>query len=649
MKVYLKRLLLGLFLVALVATVDISPNVSSNDDKQTPKPSTSDCSFMNNPGIIPDPTVHIHELSNLTSDVAARVSYSSTTTNLTRQNYVDNYIFDKMAKDGVKPAPLSSDEEFIRRVTLDLTGRIPSATDVKNFLTDKSTDKRSRYIDSLIGSPAFVDRWTMWFGDHLKNYTFSEVTQPRFPYGRDSYNKVIREAIQNNTPYNKFVTALIATTGRSFTKGEVNFLAGALPSMRAPVQDTLDNAAVNAATLFLGLETLDCLLCHDGAGHLDALNLWATKTKRAEAQRMSAFFARANIRLNLRSDLSKGMAHVYETEVTEVPAGDYRLNTTDGNRPPREPINGATYLTPAYILTGETPKSGESYLTALARMLTKDRQFARATVNYLWAHFFGLGIVDPPTNFDPARLDPKATLPEGWSVQPSHPELLEALADDFIASGYDLRHIMKVITKSTTYQLSSRYDGEWKEEYTPYFARKLARRLDAEEIHDAILIATGVPVTYTLVNSVPETKVNYAMQLPDTAEPIRTPVAASSNPLTPEAIMGRNFLDTFQRGNRSNIPRRRVPSINQSLTLMNNPFISSRLSADRDGSTLQKLLNAYTNNTEFVNELFLAVLSRKPSSSELEQALAILAKDRKSGAEDLLWVLLNKIDFIYNY
>ncbi|MCS6884850.1 MAG: DUF1553 domain-containing protein [Acidobacteriota bacterium] len=639
MKRLLKQVATVAFLMTLIASVDVSFDVSSNNDKQTSKISISDCSFMNNPGIIPDPKVHIHELSNLTSDVAARVSYSSSTANLTRQNYIDNYIFDKMTRDGVKPAPLSSDEEFIRRVTLDLTGRIPSATDVKNFLTDKSTDKRSRYIDSLIGSPAFVDRWTMWFGDHLKNFSLSQATA-RFAPGRDAYNKVIREAIQNNTPYDKFVTMLITGTGKNFTKGEANYLVGAITPM-GPIQDTYDTAAVQTATRFLGLETLDCLLCHDGAGHLESLNLWATQAKRTEAQRMSAFFSRIYFRKTLVSDRPR----ILETEVLEAPQGEYYLNTTAGNRTPREPINGATFLTPAYIFTGETPKQGENYRAALARMLTKDRQFARATVNYLWAHFFGLGIVDPPTNFDPARLDPKAQLPAGWGAQPSHPELLEALADDFIASGYDLRHIMKVITKSTTYQLSSRYDGEWKEEYTPYFARKLVRRLDAEEIHDAILIATGVPVTYVVGG----TQIQYAMQLPDTVEPLVSRNSGGSQQQNQAANIGRAFLDTFDRGNRDNIPRLRTPSIAQTLALMNSQFVSSRLSAQTNGSTLQKLLAAHKDDTEFINELFLTVLSRKPSTSELEQARGMLAKNRTSGAEDLLWVLLNKIDFIYNY
>src|ERR1051326_5407316 len=101
-----------------------------------------------------------------------------------------------------------------------------------------------------------------------------------------------------------------------------------------------------------------------------------------------------------------------------------------------------------------------------------------------------MGIVDPPSGFDLMRLDPKNPPPPPFEIQPTHPELLEQLADDFIASNYDLQHVMRLMTQSSAYQLSSKYDGEWKEEYVPFFARKFVRRLDAEELHDAIVSAT---------------------------------------------------------------------------------------------------------------------------------------------------------------
>ena len=124
-------------------------------------------------------------------------------------------------------------------------------------------------------------------------------------------------------------------------------------------------------------------------------------------------------------------------------------------------------------------------------MLTENPQFARATVNLIWAELMGVGIVDPPLDFDLARLDPANPPPAPWTIQPSHPELLEALAKDFREHNYDLRRLIRLIVTSSTYQLSSRFDGEWKAAYAPYFARHFVSRLPAEAIADAISQATG--------------------------------------------------------------------------------------------------------------------------------------------------------------
>jgi hypothetical protein len=408
-----------------------------------------------------------------------------------------------------------------------------------------------------------------------------------------------------------------------------------------PPQDTYDALLVQTSKRFLGIETFDCLLCHDGQGHLNALNLWATRTKRPEAWGMAAFFSRAAIRRNLISR----MPLLVSTDVADATGGQYMLNTTAGNRTPRQPIGNQNFVTPKYLFTGEEPASGESYRAAFARFLTKDRQFARATVNYLWAHFFGMGIVDPPQSFDLARLDPKNPPPEPWTIQPSHPELLEQLTDDFIANNYDLQHIMRVIAQSNAYQLSSRYTGEWKEEYTTYFARKLVRRLDAEELHDAVARATGILGNYQVFGLT--YNIQWAMQLPDTTEPI----PYQGQPRDPSLVQGqiaRLFLNTFERGNRDQVPRSNEPSILQGLAAMNSTFVNSRIPVRANG-TAARLLASYSNNEDLVEELFITVLSRRPTSQEREQALGMLKQNRIQGTEDLMWVLLNKIEFLYNY
>ena len=145
-----------------------------------------------------------------------------------------------------------------------------------------------------------------------------------------------------------------------------------------------------------------------------------------------------------------------------------------------------------YPFSGAKPAAGENYRVALARIVTSDIQFARATVNYIWKEFFGRGIVDPVNQFDPARLDPDNPPADPWTLQPSNARLLNALAQEFVDDGFNLKTLMRKIANSEAYQLSSRYNGDWKPEYEKLFARKLVRRLWAEEIHDAVAQSSGV-------------------------------------------------------------------------------------------------------------------------------------------------------------
>jgi hypothetical protein len=649
-KTSLKLLAVGLFLLAAMAITTVSSaskeptgeksGSSTEKGKQTSQVKRENCSFLKDPGAFNKKQEHIKELSFLTSKVATNIPKGSVQpVKIPEGSFIDEEIFNKMKVAGIEPAPPSTDEEFLRRVTLDLTGRIPTAEQVREFVADRSPDKRDRLIDSLIGSPEYVDRWTMWLGDLLQNTAFS-TNVVRYQNGRNAFYTTIKQAIQQNTPYNQFVTSLLTSSGNSFQNGAVNYIVGGLTPM-GPPQDTYDTLLVQTSNRFLGIETFDCLLCHDGQGHLNALNLWATRTKRAEAWGMAAFFSRVGIRRNVVSQ----MPLLVNTDIGDTPAGQYLLNTTAGNRTPRMPMAAQSFVSPRYLFTGETPATGETYRAALARFLTKDRQFARATVNYLWEHFFGLGIVDPPHSFDLARLDPQNPPPAPWTLQPSHPELLEKLTDEFIANNYNLQQIMRLIARSSAYQLSSRYPGEWKQEYTTYFARKLVRRLDAEEMHDAVARATGILGNYQ-VFGLPG-PIQWAMQLPDTIEPI----PYQGQPRDASLILGqqaRLFLNTFERGTRDQVPRSNDPSILQGLAVMNSPFVNSRIPVRANG-TVARLLATYPDNGELIEELYITILSRRPGPEERDQALGMLKQNRTGGTEDLMWVLLNKIDFLYNY
>ena len=540
-------------------------------------------------------------------------------------SWIDDIVFSSLREQGVPPANLANDSEFLRRVTLDLTGRIPTASAVVDFLDDPDPLKRSRAIERLLESPEWVDRWTLWLGDLLKN-TASSTQIIRFPEGRDAFNGFIRESLVQNKPYDQFVRELIAASGNSFETGAVNLNLGGRMTM-GPPQDTYDKQWVQAATMFLGLKNFDCLLCHNGAGHLDAVNLWGSQVTRTEAWGMAAFFSRTRI-----TRPSRDVNNSYF--LSDVPRGGYDLNTDSGNRPARSPLEEqGNRVQPRYLFSGRTADDSENYREVLAAELTSDIQFARATVNYIWAHFFTLGIVDPPDAFDLARLDPGNPPPEPWTIQPSHPELLDELARFFVARRYDLKALMREITNSRTYQLSARYDGEWNPAYERSLARHLVRRLDSEELHDALVQSSSVPSRLRIARNADP--IPWAMQLPDTT--------------TPGGQVGA-FLDTFLRGDRDENPRRGDLSVAQALDLMNDPFVVDRVQASTAGGLLARLLHPGIPDQVLVNALYVSVLSRFPTPDESTAAVTLLRTgDRRARAEDLLWSLYNKVDFIFNY
>ena len=556
---------------------------------------------------------------------------------------IDRYIFEKIAQAGIAVAPPTTDIEFLRRVTLDLTGRIPTANAVQAFAADPAVDKRARLVDQLLAQSAWVDKWTMWLGDLLENNSFNSLGANRYPTGVNAFNIYIRASLTNGKPYDQMVREMIAATGAdSYTQGELNFLTGGVMG-GGPIQDVFDKETANIAEKFLGIAHLDCLLCHNGRTHLDALSLWGYGATRNEAYGMASFLSHtANIRTGV-DGTPGGNPYYWSLLNDSVQRGvnytiDYRLNTTTGNRPVRGATNSTVTVSPVYMFTGERPRSGEPYRAALARMLTADRQFARATVNYVWEYYFGIGLVNPSNQFDPARLDPDNPPKDcpieanPCALQASHPRLLNELAQKFIAGGYNLKSLMREIVNSRAYQLSSRYSGTWNPTDERLFARKLVRRLWAEEIHDAIVQSYGVPVTY---NNAIWGPVQYAMQLP---EPLNTPGGATTT-----------FLDAFLRGNRDDNPRKGDGSIAQALGLMNDTFVYSRVVNTAATTLLGRSLPLP--DDQLVNVLYLNVLSRYPTADELAAATANLRAPniRITEAQNLLWSLYNKVDFIFNY
>jgi hypothetical protein len=573
---------------------------------------------------------------------------------------IDSYIFGDFQTNGITPAPRTTDWEFVRRITLDLTGRIPTPDRVLAFVADTTPDKRARLIEELLAEPEWIDKWTMYFGDLYQNTTNKASTSlNRFAQGRNAFYQWIKDSLTNGKPYNQMATELIsASTDNTYNDGPSNFLVGGVVTM-GPVQDIMDQMTSNTFDTFLGIAHVNCLLCHNGRGHLDAISLWASNTTRYQAWQLSSYMSHTS---TAKTPVTAGNNNIYYWSLLNNQKNfttDYTLNTTTGNRPARQPAapnckagQSCYTVPPQYILSGTGPKPGADYRTSLASSITGDVQFARATVNYLWAYFFGRGMVDPPDTFDPARLDPDNPPPAPWSLQPSNARLLNALAQHFIDSNYNVKALMREIVNSDTYQLSSLYPGQWNAAWEPYFARKFVRRLWGEEIIDGVSQSSGSFPCSTVVSgacTVPGytvtgwTELNMgrpsqAMQFPDVINTEGTTNA---------------FLDSFLRGNRDDQPRRRDGSILQALNLMNASLIEGKLAMT--GATASPLIvaSAALNNTDAVNKLFLTILSRYPSASEMSTALASLpaanGAARSSAIQDLAWSLYNKVDFVFNY
>lgn len=268
-------------------------------------------------------------------------------------------------------------------------------------------------------------------------------------------------------------------------------------------------------------------------------------------------------------------------------------------------------------------------------MLIASPQFARATVNWIWSELMVVGIVDPPWDFDLLRQDPENPPPSPWTIQPTHPELLDALGRDFREHNFDLRRLLAMITKSSAYQLSSRFEGEWKPQYASYYARRLVRRLPAEHLFDAISQATQVFPQIPIQGT--GRKAKYILE------------TYSKSDINDSEV--RRMLDFFGQSDRDKVDREFSGSILQSSLLLNSKTLKKNVLAATEGSRVQKLLRKEPplSNRELVEELFLATLSRFPTEEETSYSVKMLERYRDRGAEDLQWALLNKLDFIFSY
>jgi hypothetical protein len=558
---------------------------------------------------------------------ARKASVGARAEQVSWSNFIDQQLFTKMIDDGVKPAARSTDEEFLRRVYIDVTGRIPSPEEARAFLESSAENKRAKLIDQLLDSPAYADQLTTFWANKFKVTRSHESIGT---VGRNTFYEWLRKSIGDDRPYDSFVRELLGAAGEVDTVPGTQFFARHM-DVNGPIQDSWDDITDKITTTFLGYKT-ECISCHHGRAHLEKINLFLTRRTRNQFWQMSAWLSRMQFvrwsddNIGFRPRLIINDRN-YGTYTGSVPA------TNPGNRPIR--INAKTE--PVYLTTGATPASGD-WRQELGRILTGDRQFARATVNHIWAYLFSHGIVDPPEAWDFERTDPRRPPSGDWPLQNSHPELLERLTDFFIRNNYQFKPLLRQILNSESYQLSSKYAGQWKPAFVKYFARHEARRLSAEELYDSLITATRTeqPMMVAGLDRV----VWYANQLPDPTEPS-----------TDFRVV--DFLNNLGRGNWITIDRSSEPSILGLLYSMNdsqnvNRTLGNSTATVSSRSRVIEVDATSATDVEAIQRMFLATLSRWPNDTEMAAVLRYRTGARAQWLSDLQWALVNKLDFIFN-
>lgn len=385
-------------------------------------------------------------------------------TQLPEHNFVDRLIDEKLKRLKILPSKLCTDAEFIRRVSLDLTGLIPDPKAVRGFLEDpaESRVKRSKLVDKLLASPEYVDHWSLKWGDLLQSNRRSLGEK-----GLWTYRSWIRKSIADNKPYDQFVREIIVANGSTFQNPASNFF-------RVTQEPKVMMETVSQ--LFLGVRMM-CANCHD-----HPFESWTQRNY----YEMTAFFGGVARKEGAQSDEEV----IYEKrDGFEVRHPKYGYEV-----PARFPFAAARRSSTARDPT----KPEESRRERFASWLTSgdNPYFAAAISNRIWSYFFGRGIIDPVDDLRPSNPS-------------SNPALLAALADELKKTKFDLRRLMRTIANSRTYQASYMVN-EWNEEDETNFSHQRPRRLSAEQLLDAVARASGSAMIF---EGMPE---GYsAQQLPD--------------------------------------------------------------------------------------------------------------------------------------
>jgi len=506
-------------------------------------------------------------------------------------NYVDRHIFAKLKRLRMNPSPVVDDTVFLRRAYLDLLGVPPTASDARRFLADNRPDKRARLVDRMLQRPEFAEFWAQKWSDLLRN---EEKTLDR--KGVQNFYAWIRNGIARNKPLDQFVREMVASRGSTYKQPASNYYR----AMRKPLV-----RAESTAQLFLGVR-LKCAKCHN-----HPFDHWTQDDYYGWANN----FARVKYKILENRRRDRNDKHEFDGEQIVYIADSGEVTNPRINRPTSPRFLGDSSRRPA---------EGKDRLKQLARWITRpeNERFAKTQVNRIWYHLMGRGIVQPVDDF-------RATNP------PVNPPLLEALAEDFVAHDFDMRHIIRTIMTSNTYQLASE-PNETNRDDSVNFSHALVRRLTAEQLLDSLARATGTPVVFN--GYPPGTR---AGQIPG-VRAVRLRDKAPSK--------GDQFLKLFGKPPRlqsCECERSQDATLSQTFELISGPLLNTLLT--RSGNRIDELLSSEMSDAERVRELYWTVLSRPPTEGELERILGHVsaASDRRKAFEDVLWALVNSDAYLF--
>lgn len=498
---------------------------------------------------------------------------------------IDTLIAADWETNNIVPAPDADDAEFFRRAYLDLTGRIPPASAVRDFLDDESPDKRRQLVDRLLGSATYIVHSTnLWRAAMIPEAEADQQIRFFLP----GFEAWLRSRIAENRNYAEIVEEVLTLP---FDAAQIEqFQQPDSPTPYAFYRATegkAENLAAATARIFLGLR-LECAQCHDH---------FFDKWKQDEFWSYAAFFA---------SLKSGRMMRTSDGDNANAPAA------LEISVAPVVMIPGSSRTVTARFLDGSDPQwPGGDPRRVLAEWITspENAYFARATVNRIWANLFGVGLVDPVDDFSVHN-------------PPSHPEVLDLLAREFAAHEFDMKFIIRVITATRVYGLTSRLTHE-SQPAPRMFARMAVKGLTPEQIFDSLAQATGYQQPFN-----PEEPLNF-----------------NNDPRRQE------FLETFANG--ADGPTERQSTILQALTMMNGEFVADATDLSQSRTLAAIARSPFLEPRQKVEALFLASLSRPPTEAESDRFTEYIkggsTGNPQSALGDAFWALLNSSEFLTNH